>query len=43
MPITISLATKPPASIVALAFLPSSVPALTAARSASPVEIFGIP
>src|SRR3990167_5842790 len=35
--------TRPPLSITLLAFRPSSVPALTAARSMSPVEICGIP
>ncbi|CSC79916.1 Uncharacterised protein [Vibrio cholerae] len=35
--------TNCPASITAFACLPSSVPALMAARSMSPVEICGIP
>ena len=35
--------TRPPASITFLASMPSGVPALTAARSMSPVEICGIP
>src|ERR1035437_7660477 len=34
--------TRPPESITFLASLPSAVPALTAARSMSPVEIWGI-
>ena len=35
--------TRPPASITVLAAQPSGVPALTAARSMSPVEICGMP
>jgi hypothetical protein len=35
--------TKPPESITFLASMPSGVPALTAARSMSPVEIWGMP
>jgi hypothetical protein len=35
--------TRPPASMTLLACRPSSVPALTAARSMSPVEICGMP
>jgi hypothetical protein len=35
--------TRPPASITFLASTPSGVPALTAARSMSPVEICGMP
>ena len=38
MPTTISSVTSAPESIAALAFLPTSVPAATAARSMSPVE-----
>ena len=43
MPITISSETRPPAFMTAWAFLPTSVWALTAARSMSPVESWGIP
>ena len=39
----ISSETKPPASITFLASIPNGVPALTAARNISPVEICGIP
>ena len=35
--------TRPPESITFLAAMPSGVPALTAARSMSPVEICGMP
>ena len=42
-PMMISSDTSPPASITVLACRPSSVCALTAARSISPVEIWGIP
>jgi hypothetical protein len=35
--------TSPPDSITALACRPKGVPALTAARSMSPVEIWGMP
>ncbi|MNY68068.1 hypothetical protein D3C86_2057740 [compost metagenome] len=35
--------TSPPASITFLASMPSGVPAFTAARSMSPVEICGMP
>ena len=34
--------TKPPKSIISLALIPSGVPAFTAARSMSPVEICGM-
>jgi hypothetical protein len=37
------VADQPPASITFLAATPSGVPALTAARSMSPVEICGMP
>ena len=35
--------TRPPESMTFLAAMPSGVPALTAARSMSPVEICGMP
>jgi len=41
MPMMMSSETRPPASMIALAFMPSSVPALICARSMSPVEIWG--
>ena len=43
IPIITSSLTSSPRSIIALARSPISVPALTASRSMSPVEIFGIP
>jgi hypothetical protein len=43
MPMTISSETSPPASITALALMPTGVPAATAARSMSPVESCGMP
>ena len=39
----ISSETSPPESITFFAAIPIGVPALTAARSISPVEIWGIP
>src|ERR1044072_7002800 len=43
MPETIASETSPPASITALAWSPTGVPALTAARSMSPVESWTMP
>mmetsp|Transcript_14436 Transcript_14436/g.60227 ORF Transcript_14436/g.60227 Transcript_14436/m.60227 type:complete len:208 (+) Transcript_14436:237-860(+) len=43
IPTTISSLTRPPDSITAFAFRPTSVPAETAARSMSPVESCGTP
>src|SRR5208337_3695351 len=43
MPMTTASGTSLPASMYSLAFRPISVPALTAARRMSPVEIWGIP
>ena len=42
-PMMMSSLTRPPESITFLAAMPSGVPALTAARSMSPVEICGMP
>ncbi|MOA48152.1 hypothetical protein D3C78_1708580 [compost metagenome] len=39
----ISSETRPPASMTFLASIPNGVPAFTAARSMSPVEIWGMP
>jgi hypothetical protein len=43
IPIITSSLTSSPRSMIALARMPMSVPSWTAARSISPVEIFGIP
>ena len=43
IPMTISSETRPPASITALAFSPTGVPAATAARSMSPVDSWTMP
>jgi hypothetical protein len=42
-PMISSSETSPPASMTALAWRPSSLPAATAARNMSPVEICGMP
>ena len=42
-PMMMSSLTRPPESMTFLAARPSSVPALTAARNMSPVEIWGMP